>query len=486
MIPRLPGPPRDQPPPHVLLAADDAQLVETLDKALRGHHFRVTLALDGEDLLRRARSETPELVVAGLRLARRSGLELCDTLRREPDLGDVPILLLATGNDPETRVEALAHGADDLMTKPLSARELVARAQRLVLRARQVALHRQRTRELERELQRAEADLRGAREEAAHERGLRSLAGGIFGELLRTLDLDQLDARLLRETCRQTGARSASLLCRDKSGTWRSVAVRGDLPERWSGFTLSAQSSVPDWLRTNDRPLTREEFERLPGVSVEIASLSTHGVAMLARVPASENAESLLACEERPDGAPFGARERERLAVLCTAAAPARTAAHRFPDQQARALELLSAWSAEHSRRHDAQRESAVRLSSVANDLHVGPTERALLDLALRLGPWAWTASGRRAIAGLADADPTRRLSRLSELLHDAEGCAGGESAAHADLVAWLAAAGLRYQALRVSGRSAFESWCTAATWLGVQSHPELRDRFPEAIEPAR
>lgn len=490
MIPRLPGAPRDLPPPHVVLASDDARLVEALDKALRIHHFRVTLALDGEDVLRRARSEMPELVIAGLRLARRSGIELCDTLRREPDLGDVPILLLASADDPETRVEVLAHGADDLVAKPISPREVVARAQRLVARARQSARHRQRSRELERELQRAEDDLRGAREEAARERALRSLAGGMAEELLHTLDREELDLRFLREACRQSGARSASLLARDGAGTWRSVAVRGDLAERWAAFELPAMSACVDWLRTQHRPLTREELEHLPVPAGERASLATHAVALLAhvsgptlRVGSPDRAEAVLVLEERRDGKPFGARERERLAVLCDAVAPARTAAARFPDQQERALELLSGWPGADLRRHAAQREALARLSPIADALQVEPGERARLELALRLGPWAWTTSGRTALACLAEADPTRRLPRLRELLRDAESCAAGEPSADSGLVAWLVAAGLRFQVLRLSGRSAFESWATSAAWIGIQSHPELRDRFPEAIE---
>lgn len=485
MIPPLPGPPRDQPAPHVVLAAEDARLVETLDKALRAHHFRVTLALDGEDVLRRARSETPELVIAGLRLPRRSGLELCDTLRREPGLGDVPILLLANSDDPEARVEALAHGADDLVSGPIGPREIVARAQRLVARARQVARHRQRSHDLERELQRAAEDLRGAREEAARERSLRSLAGGMAGELLRTLDLEQLDTRFVREACRQTGARSASLLARDAAGTWTSVAVRGDLPERWATFSLPAASACRDWLTTQRRPLLREEMERLPVPAHEIASLAAHGVALLALVPAADRAEAILACEDRADGVGFNAGERERLAVLCTAVAPARTAAQRFPAHQERALEILSGWSAGESRRHQAHGESQARIAPLADTLQLVTRERTLLHLALRIGPWAWSASGRAALGGLAEADPTHRLARLRDILGEAERCASGERTASADLVAWLAAAGIRYQALRISGRSTFESWSTAATWLGVQAHPELRDRFPETFERA-
>ena len=166
MIPRLPGPPRDQPPPLALVADEDPNVVEAIMRALQSVHFRVSTALDGDDALRRVRSEMPELVIASWRLPRRSGLELCDTLRREPEHGDVPVLLLAAKPDTELRIEALAHGADDVLGKPISPRELIARAQRLVLRTRQTSRHRRRATELERDLHRLEQEARRAREQA--------------------------------------------------------------------------------------------------------------------------------------------------------------------------------------------------------------------------------------------------------------------------------------------------------------------------------
>ena len=54
------------------------------------------------------------------------------------------------------------------------------------------------------------------------------------------------------------------------------------------------------------------------------------------------------------------------------------------------------------------------------------------------------------------------------------------------DVLALLTAAGLRYQMLRLAGRSAYEAWRTAAGWLGMHADPLLRSRFPEATETVR
>lgn len=483
MIPRLPGPPRDQPPPLALVADDDPALVEALTRALESGHFRVVAAADGEDALRRARTDSPEVVIAGWRLLRRSGLELCDAIRREPEHGELPIVLVTAADDPEQRVEGLAHGADEVVAKALAPRELVARAQRLVMRTRQTARHRSRSAELERDLHRSEQDARRAREEAVEERTLRELSSSMLGELLRSLDPEVLDARLLREACRQTGARSAALLAPDPSGTWGVVAVRGDLPERWDGFTLPAPGTCLEWLVTLARPLKREQLERVAQAHEDMARLATHGVAVLALLATADGApEAVLACEDRSDGRPMGPRELTRLAVLCGAAASARATSRRFRDQQDRALELLSADEPEQG---VAARESLERLLPLAAAMGVSDRERQCLARALECGPCVWEGPGREGLERLASADPTRRLARLGELLDDAAACARGEAGCCDDTLAWLASAGLRYQSLRAAGRSAHESWRTTATWLGAHASPPFREHFPEALESA-
>ncbi len=411
---------------------------------------------------------------------------MCDLLRRDPAYTDLPVLILSARPDSASRIEALAHGADDFMGKPFSPKELVARAQRLVTRSRETARHRRRNLELERDCDRLEGEVRRARDEAAREKSLRSLSGGVLGELLRTLDLEELDARLLREACRQTGARSTALLVAGDARLLVPVAVRGDLPERWAGLSLPEEGECVQWLCALGRPARRDELERLPERPRDIARLATHGVTLLTALQVGARLEGVLVCEDRADGHSFDREDRERLAALCAAAAPARANARRYRAQQDRALELLAAPASSDPQRRAAAHEALSRLLPAAAAIALAPGDRDLLARALSLGPWVWGEAGRAAIAGLVGDDPTRRLRLLRELLLNAEACAAGEPGAAEDVLALLVAAGLRYQALRLTGRSAFESWRTAGTWLGVHADPVLRASFPEAIEPVR
>ena len=487
MIPSLPGMPRELPLPLVLVADEDARVVELLAFAFKANHFRVSSTQDGDEALRRAQTEKPDLVVADVRLPKRGGLELCDLLRRDPDHGDVPILLLSAANDTEARVEAFAHGADGFMSKPFSPKELIARAQRLVSRSREAARHAQRSTQLERDLGKLQGEARSAREEAERERGLRALAGGMMGELLRTLDLDELDGRLLREVCRQTGARSAALLAAEGSGLMLPVAVRGDLFERWAGLSLPGNGACVEWLCVLGRPVRRDEFDRLPEPPREVAQLAAHGVSLLAAVRNVDGGvEALIACEDRADGESFSGHDRERLATLCAAAAPARATARHFREQQDRVLTMLGAQASADPRRREVARESHERLVAAATAFGMTSCDLTLLKQALDLGPWAWSDIGRTGLESLACGDPTRRLRVLCQLLSGAEASALGDPGASEDVLALLTAAGLRYQSLRLAGRSPFEAWRTAVSWIGLHADPLFRDCFPEATEPAR
>ena len=188
--------------------------------------------------------------------------------------------------------------------------------------------------------------------------------------------------------------------------------------------------------------------------------------------------------EDRPDGAGFSSAAFDRFAALCGVAAPARAVARRFSDQQDRALAMMFASVSPDTLRREAAHDSRERLLGVAEHRDLEPASRAVLGAVLELGPWAWSEAGRRSLSGLVESDATPRMQRLWTLCDRARAVADGEEAG--DLLTRLAAAGLRYQSLRLAGRSRYEAWRTTAMWLGVMTDPELRERFPEAVEPAR
>jgi two-component system, OmpR family, response regulator RegX3 len=114
----------------VLLVEDERAIVEPLEEALQREGFATRTAGTVAAALREARVAEPDLVLLDLMLPDGSGLDVCRELRRS---SQVPIIMLTARVDETDRVLGLELGADDYVTKPFSAREVIARV-RAVLR----------------------------------------------------------------------------------------------------------------------------------------------------------------------------------------------------------------------------------------------------------------------------------------------------------------------------------------------------------------
>jgi len=114
----------------VLVVDDDVKTVELVKLYLNRDGYRVVTAYDGNEALRMARENHPDLIVLDLMLPGINGLEICRILRNE---SDIPIIMLTALTTDDDRLTGLNLGADDYVTKPFSPRELAARV-RAVLR----------------------------------------------------------------------------------------------------------------------------------------------------------------------------------------------------------------------------------------------------------------------------------------------------------------------------------------------------------------
>src|SRR5258708_39983631 len=115
----------------VLVVEDETSIAEAVGARLRSEGFAVEIAAAGLAAVEACERLRPSLVVLDLMLPGLDGLEVCRRIQRDRP---VPVLML-TARDSETDlVVGLAVGADDYLTKPFSARELVARVHALLRR----------------------------------------------------------------------------------------------------------------------------------------------------------------------------------------------------------------------------------------------------------------------------------------------------------------------------------------------------------------
>jgi len=120
-------------PSQVLVVDDDPHIRQLLVFALEKAGLSATEAGDGEAALEAVARQAPDLVVLDINMPKLDGLEVCRRLRAK---GDLPILFLSSRDDEIDRVLGIELGGDDYVVKPFSPREVVARVQAILRRAR--------------------------------------------------------------------------------------------------------------------------------------------------------------------------------------------------------------------------------------------------------------------------------------------------------------------------------------------------------------
>jgi two-component system, OmpR family, KDP operon response regulator KdpE len=119
--------------PRVLVCDDEPQILRALRVILRDAGFEAVAAETGEEALDLASVKPPEAAILDLMLPDIDGVEVTRRLR---EWSRMPILVLSAVGEEDRKVEALAAGADDYVTKPFGPRELVARLEAVMRRAR--------------------------------------------------------------------------------------------------------------------------------------------------------------------------------------------------------------------------------------------------------------------------------------------------------------------------------------------------------------
>lgn len=118
---------------HVLIVEDEESISSFVKMYLEREGFKVSVAPTGAEALAILGADTPvDLVTLDLMLPDMDGLQICRTVR---STSNVPIIMLTARDDDVDKIVGLEVGADDYVTKPFNARELVARIKSLLRRA---------------------------------------------------------------------------------------------------------------------------------------------------------------------------------------------------------------------------------------------------------------------------------------------------------------------------------------------------------------
>jgi len=120
-------------PRSVVLVVDDVQSNrELLEAQLSGTGYVVRHASDGLEALSSMEQEEPDLVLLDVGMPRLDGLALCRRIKADPGRRLIPVVLITASSDRESRLSGVSAGADDFLTKPVDAEELLLRARVLL------------------------------------------------------------------------------------------------------------------------------------------------------------------------------------------------------------------------------------------------------------------------------------------------------------------------------------------------------------------
>jgi len=246
-----------------VLAVDDVPaLLELLSELLTGAGYSVRQAPSGELALWTAQMRPPEIILLDVRMPGINGLEVCRQLKANPVTADVPIIFLSAMNESVDKVQGLALGAVDYITKPYQPEEVLARVNTHITLARyRKALEAERS-NLEQHVRERTADLQAVAESLrASEREMSNLQEALIvamASLAETRD-NETGAHIMR-TQNYVQALAQELANHPKFADFLTPDTI-DLLFKTAPLHDIGKVGIPDHILLKPGKLTPEEFE---------------------------------------------------------------------------------------------------------------------------------------------------------------------------------------------------------------------------------
>jgi two-component system phosphate regulon response regulator PhoB len=121
----------------IFVVDDEEDILELINFVLTKENYRVRQFQSGEDMLKALKTDKPDLLILDLMLPDIDGFDVCRSIKKDSNLGDLPIIMLTAKGDEVDVVSGLELGADDYLVKPFSSRVLTARIKAILRRGKQ-------------------------------------------------------------------------------------------------------------------------------------------------------------------------------------------------------------------------------------------------------------------------------------------------------------------------------------------------------------
>src|SRR5512135_3182422 len=127
--------------PYRLLLADDSVTIQrVIELTFADEDIAVTAVADGQEAVRRIVADPPDIILADVNLPRRDGYEIAAFVKNDPELAEIPVMLLAGAFEAVDEARARSVRCDAVLSKPFDPQELITRVRDLLGRPAAVAL----------------------------------------------------------------------------------------------------------------------------------------------------------------------------------------------------------------------------------------------------------------------------------------------------------------------------------------------------------
>ena len=118
----------------ILVVDDEENIAELISYNLTSNGYKVVIANNGNDAVKLAVEEKPNLILLDLMIPGKDGYDVCKYIRSNSEVRNTPIIMLTAKSEELDKILGLELGADDYITKPFSVRELLARVKAVLRR----------------------------------------------------------------------------------------------------------------------------------------------------------------------------------------------------------------------------------------------------------------------------------------------------------------------------------------------------------------
>jgi CheY-like chemotaxis protein len=113
--------------PKVLIVDDEPFNVDYLEQELEDSSYQLITASNGQEALQKIQSAHPDLILLDLMMPVLDGFAVLSQLKADPDLRDIPVIIISAANDSRSIVKGIKQGAEDYLTKPIDQKFLTTK-----------------------------------------------------------------------------------------------------------------------------------------------------------------------------------------------------------------------------------------------------------------------------------------------------------------------------------------------------------------------